>query len=410
MNPFVSTPVNGSGNFGSFLSSADGFKNPKWRHQVKTGQNATTRFSGIRYRIPRPFYSVGYSATYQQAGIDYTESPVSSGYAFLDTPSPQDPPSDVVTNTTNRCIRKFLDEWRSAQSSIEAGQDFGEIKATLESLHHPFKSLRDGITTYISKLRKFKGKYKGRYRKTNLDKALADTYLELHFGVGPLGDDIASVINDAARQRPKQKVIKSTAVGHFSGSNVSVAFQTPGYVLTPLTQNKKSSSSYSVRYIGAISTGAVNNQISVDQSLRLLPRDWAPTAWDLLPWSWMADYFVNIGDIINSLSVRYSDLVWGCITERTQNTIEYSGILQGPLPVFGQLGLPITNIKNFVPFSDGGNCVRSVTRVERSSLGYGSLLPKVEFSLPLRLYPILNSLAIFVPRLREKSRDLTPFR
>lgn len=50
--------------------------------------------------------------------------------------------------------------------------------------------------------------------------------------------------------------------------------------------------------------------------------DWVNAAYDLVPWSWAADYFANVGDVLGNLNPRYSELeyrdyAWGIKTKYT---------------------------------------------------------------------------------------------
>jgi len=38
--------------------------------------------------------------------------------------------------------------------------------------------------------------------------------------------------------------------------------------------------------------------------------NWVPTIWNLIPFSFVADYFSNIGDVVDALSFPSSDLAW----------------------------------------------------------------------------------------------------
>jgi hypothetical protein len=47
--------------------------------------------------------------------------------------------------------------------------------------------------------------------------------------------------------------------------------------------------------------------------MRLLGVSWEdliPTAWELIPYSFLIDYFTNIGDVLEGWSVHQSDLGW----------------------------------------------------------------------------------------------------
>jgi hypothetical protein len=47
------------------------------------------------------------------------------------------------------------------------------------------------------------------------------------------------------------------------------------------------------------------------------PREFVPTLWELIPYSFLVDYFTNVGDIIAAWSYRTLDMRWVTRTERT---------------------------------------------------------------------------------------------
>jgi hypothetical protein len=48
------------------------------------------------------------------------------------------------------------------------------------------------------------------------------------------------------------------------------------------------------------------------------PDNFVPTIYNLIPWSFLVDYFSNIGDVIDAMSIRNVGLAWGCKTTRQQ--------------------------------------------------------------------------------------------
>jgi hypothetical protein len=383
----------------SYISSASGSKNPRWKDQVKLGQNATTGFIGSKYSVSNSTWVSGQqNLVYQDAITKRIGTSVAQGFGYANVfPPPLGNPSNIAASVDNRAKRKFLDRYESIKSSIEAGQDFGEYKETLESVHHPLNSLKQGMIHYLEKLKKV-----SRFRKSPvaLKKILTDTYLEFHFGWQPLADDVANLIADAGRFRFPQYPCQGQHQDRYSGTTETRSFAIA--FLPSVFHRYKTTDSYYVRYKGMVRSRAASGQISIGQALRLTPENWLPTAWDLLPYSWIADYFVNIGDILQGLSFINADLVWGCKTTRTESVNEFANLIyQDPPPVSDGFTNYLVNARSI----SGGNAVLGVKSIVRSSFDGDDLVPTLEFKVPTSKYPFLNMGALLI----QRSKSIVPF-
>ncbi len=386
----------------SFNSS--GYQNPGWKDQVRNYLNATTSFTatGVEFEPIDSLSSLWFNrqAVHKATKeLIYNHSGYTLGHLTItDVPVNSLVPNSTVTRVDNRCIAKFLDAIESAQSSIEAGQDIGEYKETLHSIHRPLSSLRDGMVNYLSQLRKLKKSSKNR---ANLKKILSDTYLEFHFGWQPLADDVAQIIADCGRFRFPVIPVYASAHDRFSGTSSVVTRSA-----TPLPDNftfpTRSTHEYSVRRKGAVrSNSAMDGRISWAQSLRLTPENWLPTAWDLLPYSWIADYFTNIGDILQGLAHIHTNLVWGARMEKNVCYFDVFDAIYKPLP--DQNAFNIVTVDNCG--SAGGRWQARRYTYNRTTIGEGDLVPRFEFRIPTGKYPFLNMGALLL----QRSKGLVPF-
>lgn len=385
-------------------TSASGFRNPKWKDEIRSGQNATTNFSGTDYSDdPAPYIS----ATADGSEV-YTLDPRQT-YTFtshLDgvlpyyaPPSYAQPDVSTITNVTNRCISKFLDQLDNAQSSFEAGQDLGEYKETIEAIHRPLAPLRDKLTQYLSSLKKAKHRYRG--NNVALKKVLADTYLEYHFGWQPLADDVAKAIADCGRHRFSSIPIEASASGTYYAQNVHSRISPVG-IITALDQNILSTYKYFVRYKGGVRIRNLlpSGQLSWAQSLQLTPDKWLPTAWDLLPYSWISDYFINIGQVIRGFCSLYSSLTWTCKTARAEARSKFSDfsyVPPDPSPYWAWVNLRYSVF--------GGAAETWVRHVERSIINPSDLVPELQFSVPHTPYAFANLGALLL----QRAKPLLPF-
>ncbi len=400
---------NGS-NFNLVLG-ASGARNPLWRDQIRRGVNATTSFVGSDAVINDIYFTIEGGCTFpctnpllvNQSALK--RHIVTGGNLQIQDPSVfPDPSSDLRAEVTNRCIRKFIETCQDKLSSLELGQDLGELKETIHSIHRPLGSLQDKLIKYISKLKKVRSTVRS---AKVLRKVLADTYLELHFGILPVVDDVTKILSDIGRFRYPVYPVSASASGTYDGSVLETSVGNPGYASNfHPTQNVKSHTHFTVRYKGAIRTNSgADGRISASQAYRFLPSDWLPTAYELLPWSWVVDYFVNIGDIIQAACFSSSNLAWGCVTNRTERTVEYSEIfLRTPDP----FAFPDSDHQakaDVQHIAYGGNATLKFRRVNRFALQEADLIPTVRFSIPSGKFPYLNGLAV----LQQRTKKLIPF-
>lgn len=379
----------------------DGFKNPNHLSQERNGQNATTSFSGHASSFTPTFLNIVWDVGWKVDGVgpQYgTRSGSVYGIMQYTPPSMTVVPGAVSTRVTNRCISQFLSACEAARSTIEGGQDVGEYKETLRSIHSPLHSLRSHILGYFTSLSKVRRRLRD---PISLRKALADTYLEWRFGINPLISDVAKVIADAGRFRFDVIPVRAYASEKYGGSNSSFAPSTLGYCPLLTRQTLQSHSEYSVRYKGAIRSGAdASGRISVSQAYQFTPENWLPTAWDLLPYSWIADYFTNIGDIIRSLSFVSSNLVWACKGSKQCVRGVWSDVTFTPLTA--PIGFHIDHDGSY---SSGGSAKYEYAEFSRSALTSSDLMPRFAFRVPTSPYPFLNMAALMLSR----ASRLVPF-
>ncbi|DAD49962.1 maturation protein [ssRNA phage Esthiorhiza.2_46] len=393
---FNSFPVNSASDSNGKMNSVTGSYLPGWKSIIRSGGNATTNLNGIEFLIEGDtFFSYqrfghypayGYAVTYQCSG-HYPYNWVNS--AIEASPS-------LKAEVKNRAIRKFLDDAKSKRTSFEAGQDLGEIKQTIESFVHPMKSLRDLTLGYFQKLKKAKGKYRD---SISLHKALSDSYLEYRFGWRPLALDIA----DAYAGLTSRTRMSNTAPCSASGKGSEKLDSSSGLASygwdSRMVLDQNSYLNYSFRIKGAIRLNLDSNgRIPLAQSLQLSTvNDFAVTAWDLLPYSFVVDYFVNVGEIVNALTFPTSDLTYVVATERTelisQYLLRHITVDSTPGLVWDSQGTNASSVK-FI--------VKKFSRYIPDSL---DLIPSVRVSLPVSSRPWENMGAL----ISSNTKSLVPF-
>lgn len=363
--------------------------NPSWRSQVRKSENATTAASGTNVTIQSGFLDFyGLLLDKNNAANQFVDQvvgiPSLQGWRTQESP----PSASLITDVTNRCIAKFLDSCDTARSSIEFGQDAGEWKETLHGIISPLKTLRKFILEHLTSVKKLAKVCKN---KRALSKLAADSWLEFKFGWFPLAADVGRGYADLTNNRDHFNV----APVYGSAFQPFVTFDGPvtGFQTTAGNADcrLRVTGAYRVRMKGAIKTGAVNGKIPTSQMLQLDLPHFVPTIWDLLPYSWIADYFVNIGEIIRAVSFQEQNLTWGNKTIRLDYTYEYSWSWRFASP--NQFFL-VGDVN-----STAINPIGRVVTFQRNNIFHSDLLPEIRVSLPLGSEkPWLNMLALLTSR------------
>lgn len=379
------------------IDSFTGNDLPGWKNLIRQGRDATTSAFGEKfsiegntlYKLSQRGYDIIGAGHYDRGEDYYGLLPVS----YPDSSIPYASPG-LKADVRNRAIRKFLDQAKAARSSFEAGQDLGEIKQTIESFHHPMNSLKNLTIGYLDKLKKVRSKYSR--SKVSLRKALSDSYLEYRFGWRPLAFDIADAYEGLRNRTRMSDTVPLSASATGSEPYFSGTFGLQN--ASRLTCTRSVYNTYQYRLKGAIRLTLDHGRIPVMQALQLSTlNDFAVTAWDLLPYSWVVDYFANIGDIINAVTFPSSLFTYVCETTRSTTTCSYS---VSYLPYFDR----VDQVSLFVDFSSGNPKFlrRSFTR---NHVPPESLVPTFRVNLPVSSRPWENIGALISSRIKS----LVPF-
>lgn len=322
----------------TYVSVADGVKDPNWRRKVVSHQSATTPFSGVLYRgssvasvgehkfwVHPTFGNFAYRRWYKRSGA-YLRHVGSSFYASL--PSMPTSGSEIQT-ADNQAIARLYSSLVAIENRVQSGEDFGEWRETLKLVKRPFHALTTAVTDLMQgHINAFKWK-----DVRSVAKALADTTLEWRFGVKPL---ISTVSQGFVGLQNRDNVFHySPFYSHGVSRTVSRTMMNDGYGLDPLDLQYLESKvqSQSVRYKGMWHAQSDLPKRAVSDVLGLNFRNVIPTIYNLIPYSFLLDYVTNVGDIVNSLAVPWSGVAWCCKTVQhtyllRQDAVDWSK--QGP--------------------------------------------------------------------------------
>lgn len=371
-----------------------GSTNPWWKDRIRNHEDATTSASGTLYDYSNPYLSAEKHAynTINKNQIDVEVY----GYCEVGQGTNTSPSASDQSKADNRAKSKFLNKLDDALSSVELGQDLGEWRETVHGVTSPLSSLRKKVLGYLDSVKKLKKGFP-KSGTPNLVKAVADTYLEWTFGWHPLALDIADAVVGLRERANRYRVIPI----HAGSKNVYGGGYTPPAVLHQdpsnflnVVRSITSQLSYSVRYKGEVVRKLVDGAIPVNEVLQLDLPHFIPTAWDLLPYSFIVDYFTNVGDIIRYYSARTSQVAWCCKTTRTVYRHDNSVRIVNSNAQTGS-AWQVQSIRE-----DGCNSYVEITSFTRSSVNPNTdLRPSIQIHMPVSEKPWENIAAILAARI-----------
>jgi len=297
-----------------WIDSRTGTILPGYKKIIKAGGNATTPLQGQRQVVSSSEGGHYLNLVDHDPLGDGTIDIRVRGCSNWGFPSPYTANYDEADNIARA---KFYEHARALTNSVQGLAVAGEFGKTLGMLTSPGKALRKGLVAYLDDLKK------GRQLPSRKRKGfLASTYLEYVFGWLPLFADIQ------AGRDAMSRLASSEPKLHFSGSGKTMN----AYDLFNGSMQNQLSSIFTVvtgedrfvetvKYYGAIKQKYQGmNTRALAQEFGFSIEDFAPTAWELLPWSFLVDYFTNIGDIISAATYLNSNVAWVAKTTRSEAT------------------------------------------------------------------------------------------
>lgn len=305
-------PVKGftSYEWGDYSTTSANIAN--WKRRIANLKPATTSLEGSRkYADMRSGY---YS--YFTEDVATKQKIETYRYGLMGyKPNFPDVTSLSTVKADNQAKTRFLKRAIQAQNHIQGAVSVGELAETLRMIRNPAKSLRSGIDDYLEnakkRIRSRRNVNGGPISNASVRRILADTWLEKAFGWGPLINDIQTGAETLARRRHEWR--RETIYIRAGGSEVTMT-NTPissgvyGYLRTYGWGVNKFDAQ--VKYYGVIKREVYNDYAFDAKLFGFTPQDFLPTVWELIPYSFLVDYFTNIGDIINAYSHQRLDIAW----------------------------------------------------------------------------------------------------
>jgi len=286
---------------------------PGWKQRIRYGLNSTTLLVGSMARLR---YVPGYAFRRVQGTFDVP--PVCSDYEVKGClcPLPSNPTYDggaTIALSDNAAKTQFIKRARERMSAFSAGTFLGELGEAIRLIKRPGSALRQRIDQYARDAKRNFRRSRG--PPHTRERTLRDTWLEHQFGMAPLVSDVSSALkltykllthDDPSSWVSTSWIKKEALCSDIAGSSASDVTASLNWTYREMRKFR----AYT-KYYGRI-------LIDVDERGHALAstqfgfswHDFVPTIYNLIPYSFLVDYFTNLGDVIEAISFPTARIRW----------------------------------------------------------------------------------------------------
>jgi len=386
----------------TYTRTRTGTKVDDWRGKISRCENATSALTGTVITLVSSTPMIA-SARYRINPFGSYFDQQCSGHVIGKYTDPNPAWLDFSSRANAQASSKFLKEVRDAESKFSGLIFLGELRETLRMLRRPAEGLQELIREYLNKLSSRKGR-KGRRLSTNeLTRAASQLWLEYAFGWLPLINDIqdAKEAYDALFRKERQYHITGGGKDFIrrKGNLYSDSVLEPPASGWSIVWEDYIDQTEIVRYRGVVRAFAVTTAQDRTKLFGFTPGDFIPTAWELLPWSFLIDYFANIGDILEAAVTDTSKVVWVSKSTIQQMDIYRGGYVRHPGDTVGY--------GNVLSYSSSKGNVRIRKRTISRTPNAGFVMPELVFRLPHSDGKLLNIVAL-LEQIRQSLHHQNP--
>lgn len=268
-----------------------GYGLPGWRDRLAKKVDASTSYTRVFVDYDQPALVRGSSVNRPNLGYRLESS---GRFSIVGMVSPQ---YTTDTETYNRALAGIKKQLASRVGSAEAMAPLAEMRE-LSSLVRQMVLLSTNFVIAVGNAKRSRGKSAWKF--------LTDTWLGYKFGLAPLVSDVGNVGNAIAAYLARNDLSVRLAA---SASKHGVYSYEPSCSVTGFPMGfqgwkKVARANYnlSYRFVGGFDVALrSSNQYSMLDHLGIGLSQIPATLWELTAFSWMVDYFTNVGSFLSDV-------------------------------------------------------------------------------------------------------------
>lgn len=352
---------------------------PGWAAAIARGRNATNSYSRSGYDLKVTPGSYTIVSTNQCDPQIKTLTQKWDGVHSAGTiPTSLTLPS-ISYETVQQCRSRFLASIKQAQTHVSGPTFIGELRESIAMIRKPAKYLAKNIDGYLAACAAIRRLNRRIITRDILNKDLHSLWLEYSLGWAPFiaetkkgAEALSRLINEdrktfqvsgSASDKTKQVTHSLSAIGSIADIIV--------------TKDITTEASMVLR--GAVRPKATGPVWRAMDLFGFNTSEFVPTIWELLPMSFVVDYFVNVGDILSATYTDTTGLYWSSESRRVK-TIH---------SVMGNQIVSKPNMNTYTSITgDAGGY--NLERYTFSRSLPTEIMPKLAFSLPGTATQLLN--------------------
>lgn len=319
----------------SLVRTRTGNALPNWFTIIARGGNATT---GLTARYENGFDKFGSAVVHfygdvgnpnKYWGWEFAEFVRPRLWSSINDIGPQ-APTLATTRADNGASAKFYKALRKTAVQWSAPTFLGELRESLHMIRHPANALYGQSRRYLDAVSR-----EMRRNPRYWPRALGGLWLEQSFGWAPLINDVKDAYEAYQRltnSTSNSKIVigsysdeaDTSSTAPMSFGAVSATGLSGSHIRYRCTSAVRKESCV-VRYRAKVTNSVKATQWDNMALFGFTPSEFVPTAWELLPWSFLIDYFANVGDILNAVVTDTKTVNF--VNKTVRRLTEYKGTL-----------------------------------------------------------------------------------